>query len=215
MTGRGRLSSIELLGEDYDDIIAWAAGELRERTQLQQDILDELNKRLKVRAEEIGDDDFQPISRSAFSRYSVRLAGIARRMTETREISRVLTERLAPGDADTNTIAIAEFLKTVIFEALGNGGVVSPLDLKLAADALKAVTAAQKVSSDRRAKLDREADELAAKAAAKAKSEALEAAETVAREAGLSADRIAQLRRDFLGVRERPVKPTSVPTVTS
>lgn len=208
--GRGRLSSIELLGEDYDDIVMWAAGELRERKQLQLDILGEFNKRLQARSEEIGDEAFEPISKSAFNRYAMRLAGIARRLEHTREISRVLTDRLQPGDTDTVTIALAEAIKTAVFEAIGEAGDggTSMMDLKFAGDALKSAVAAQKHSSERRAKLEAEAQRQADALAAQLAKRAADAVEKAAAEAGLSKAAIAQLRRDFLGVRDKP-KPTA------
>lgn len=215
-SGRGRLSSIELLGEDYDDIVTWAAGELRERKQLQVDILGEFNRRLQARAEEIGDDGFEAISKSAFNRYAMKLAGLARRLEHTREISRVLTERLQPGDTDTVTIALAEAIKTSVFEAIGEAGEggLGMLDLKLGADALKAAVTAQKTSADRRAKLEAEADRKAAEMAAKLAERAADAVEKAAAEAGLSAAAIAQLRRDFLGVREVRRPAGTVPSIT-
>lgn len=213
--GRGRLSSIELLGEDYDDILTWAAGELRDRSKLQTDILGELNRQLQARAEGIGDTDFKPISRSAFSRYSVRLAGIARRLEHTREISRVLTERLQPGDTDTVTIALAEAIKTTVFEAIGEAGDagLGMMDLNFAASALKSAVAAQKTSAENRQKIEaeiaRKADEATRAAAAALAERAANAVTAVATEAGLSADTIAQLRRDFLGIRPKPAEPSA------
>ena len=44
--GRGRQSSIDLLPEDCDPIIAWAAGELAENSRTQQDIYEEFYTRL-------------------------------------------------------------------------------------------------------------------------------------------------------------------------
>jgi hypothetical protein len=201
-SGRGRLSSIELLGEDYDDIIAWAAGELRERRQLQVDILGEFNRRLAARAEEIGDDQFETVSKSAFGRYSMRQAQLIRRLDQTREISRVLADRLQAGETDNRTIVLAEMIKSAVFEALDDAGEsgLAMKDLKAAGDALKAVAAAQKVSSDRRAKLEAAAAEAAARAAASV----VEAVTAKAVEAGLSVEAVDQLKRDFLGVRLKP-----------
>lgn len=206
-TGRGRLSSIELLGEDYDDIVMWAAGELRERTQLQIDILGEFNRRLAARAEEIG-DAFEPISKSSFNRYAMHLSRIARRLEHTREIAKVLTDRLQPGDTDSVTIAVAEAIKTTVFEAIGEAGDagLSMMDLKFAGDALKSAVSAQKHSSDRRAKLEADAQRQAEAMAAQIAKRAADAVEKAAAEAGLSAAAVAQLRREFLGI--RPAKPT-------
>lgn len=199
-TGRGRLSSIELLGEDYEDIVAWAAGELRDRKQLQIDILGEFNARLQARAEEIGDDAFEPVSKSAFSRYSVRLSSIARRLEHTREISRVLTDRLQPGDADRVTVALAEAIKTAVFEAIGEAGEggVGFEDLKFAGDALKKAVDAQRASADMRQKLE--------KAIADKTAKAVESVAGAAEAAGQPIDKAAILRKireDVYGIFER------------
>lgn len=161
MAGRGRLSIIEQLPEDFDDIVLWASTELRERKQLQIDILAEFNKRLKARSDEIG-IDVPAISSSAFNRYSIRLARLSRRMEEAREITRVLTDRLEPGQTDDLTIAAAEMVKTLVLELLeagGDGGINTKGAQELAA-AIKNAAAAQAMSADRRRKLE---EEMAAK----------------------------------------------------
>lgn len=159
--GRGRLSIIEQLPEDFDDIVLWAATELRERKQLQIDILAEFNKRLQARGDETG-FEVPEISSSAFSRYSVRLAGLTRRIEETREITRVITDRLEPGQTDDLTIAVAETVKTLVFELLDNAGAggLTPKAAMELATALKSAVAAQSMSADRRRRLE---DELATK----------------------------------------------------
>ncbi len=157
MVGRGRLSSIELLGEEYDDIMTWVAGELRERRQLQIDLLPEFNKRLIARAEEIGDDLSRikppgvtqtgpdwPISKSAFSRHAVALAEDLRRVDEIREVSAVLCDRLQPGDTDDVTIYLAQLIKSAVAERIREDGRgKTPLmELNFAATALKSAEAA-------------------------------------------------------------------------
>src|SRR5688572_17965119 len=119
-SGRGRLSSIELLPVEAEPVVAWAMQELRARKHTQVDILDEFNKRLRAVAVEIG-TPIAPVSLSAFNRYAIRLASIARRLEETREIAGALTERLQPGDADDLTVMVAETIKTLVFELLEAG----------------------------------------------------------------------------------------------
>lgn len=208
MSGRGRLSSIELLGEEYDDIVRWAATELRERSQLQIDILGEFNRRLEARAHEVG-DDFEPVSKSAFNRYAMRLAGIARRLQYTREISQVLTDRLQPGDTDTVTIALAEAIKTAVFEGIGEAGEggSSMMDLKFAGDALKSAVAAQKASAELRTKMEAAILAKVAKAA--------ETAGTVAKARGMSVETVEAIKASILGIAPRtstapqPAEPAS------
>jgi hypothetical protein len=188
--GRGRLSIIEQLPEDFDDIVLWAATELRERKQLQIDILAEFNRRLKVRGEEIG-VDVPEISPSAFNRYSVRLAGLTRRIEETREITRVITDRLEPGQTDDLTVAVAETVKTLVFELLDNagaGGLTPKMAMELAT-ALKSAVAAQSMSADRRRKIE---DEMAAKTE--------KALAQVVKTKGLSAATADEIKRQILGI---------------
>lgn len=205
--GRGRLSRIDLLGPDYDDIVMWAAGQLRQRDTQQNEICAEFNARLKVRAEEIGDAGFTPISPSSFNRYSVALAETSRRMERTRDIARVLVDKLEPADSDNTTIVIAELIKSAIEEQLKENGEAgtSLKDLKFAGDALRSANAAKKQSSERRAKLEEEARRQAEAMANQMARRTMDAVEKAAVEAGLSAAAVAQLRRDLLGI--RPAKP--------
>ncbi|MES2755601.1 MAG: phage protein Gp27 family protein, partial [Pseudomonadota bacterium] len=75
--GRGRLSSIDLLPDDAEAEIIWALEELRERRQPQVAILAEFNARL-------ADRGVAGVSKSAFSRWSIRKALQFRRLDEVR-----------------------------------------------------------------------------------------------------------------------------------
>jgi hypothetical protein len=184
--GRGHLSSIDLLPDEAQPDIQWALAELKSRDRLQKEIHEEFNSRL-------ADRGLGPISASAFNRHSIKLAGIARRMEETREITSVLTERLEPGDTDNLTIMVAETIKTLVFEMLTDGGEAgfNPKQAKEMAEALRAAASAQKVSSERLRSVE---SDLAVKVEA--------VTEKLGKEMGLGKERIAQLRRDFLGVKD-------------
>lgn len=204
LDGRGRLSSIEMIGEDYEDIKVWATGELNLRTRPQSEILVEFNARLEVRARELG-DDFVPISRSAFNRYSMQRDRLGREMMYAMEISRVLIDRIQPGDSDTLTIVAAEAIKTAIFQRLSDEK-LEMKDIKAGADALKSANVAQKTSSDRKSKLDaqkaeQEAQEANQRREREREEAAANAVEAAVTEAGISADRAAEIRRKVLGVR--------------
>jgi len=183
--GRGRLSSIDLLPEEALPDIQWAMEELKNRDRLQKDIHEEFNSRL-------ADRGIAAISKSAFNRHSIKLAGIARRIEETRGITAVLTEKLEPGDTDNLTIMVAETIKTLVFEMLTEAGEAgfNPKQAKEMAEALRAAASAQKVSAERRAKLE---GELASKVD--------DAVEKIAEVAGLSAERAKDIREKVLGVR--------------
>ena len=183
--GRGRLSKIDMLPSEADEVVQWAALELREETLTQIEICSEFN-------EELAKLGIDPISASAFNRHSIRMADMIRRTNQTREIAAVLTDRMEPGQSDNVTITLAEMIKTLISELLDKGGEAgfSPKAAMELAGALKSAVAAEKMSSDRRTKLE-----------AKIETKVEEVIDKVSVEAGLSAERIKQLRRDVLGVR--------------
>lgn len=183
--GRGRLSSIDLLPEEAEPDIVWALEQLRERTMPQVAILDEFNGRL-------ADRGFGKVSKSAFSRWSVRKAIQFRRLDEVRAITSDVVTGLGTDGADQVTVAVAEMLKVAIYESLE--GQLDPKSIMELSRALGSAVSAQKASAEHRRKLE---EQVNAKVEA-----AAEVAETAAREAGLSADRVAQIRRDVLGVRQ-------------
>lgn len=183
--GRGRLSSIDMLPEEAEPDIVWALEQLRAQTQPQTAILDEFNARLADRG--IG-----KVSRSAFSRWSVRKALQFRRLDEVRAITGDIATALGTDGADQVTVAIAEMVKVAIYESLeGQLGAKEIMELSRA---LQSVVGAQKASTEHRARLE-------ARVAAQVE-EAADRAGVAAAEAGLSADRVAQIRRDVLGVRQ-------------
>lgn len=194
-TGRGRLSGIELLPEEATPIIAWAADELRDRSRTQLDIYQEFHAKLEdLQREHRGELEFTIPSFKAFNRHAIKLATLSRRLDETREIAGALAKSFDAGASDNLTVIAAEAIKTLVFEVLtaaGESG-IDPKGAMQLAGALYRATQAQGVSTARRLKVEQEFEQ---------KAEA--AIEKVAAEAGLSAERIAQLRRDFLGVRPK------------
>ena len=117
--GRGQLSSIELLPDEADCAVAWAAEELNARERTQVDILTEFNERL-------AELNLGPISASAFGRHSMRLARLGRRRSDVREITKALSARLEPGEVDDLTIMTAETIKMLVFELLEDGDKIEP-----------------------------------------------------------------------------------------
>lgn len=182
--GRGRLSSIDLLPEVADPIVAWAKDELGRRNRTQVDILADFNSRLNA----VG---CGPISSAAFNRKSVRLADYLRRKEQAREMAATMSETRNPDDVDDLTLMISEAIKTIISELLadaGEGGLSTKETLEMAR-ALQAAVSAESVSAKRRREVKKEFDEKATKAIDK-----------VAKIKGLSADAVATIRREVLGV---------------
>jgi hypothetical protein len=183
--GRGRLSSIDMLPDEAEPDIIWAVEAMRERSMPQLAILDEFNARL-------ADKGIGKVSKSAFSRWAVRKAIQFRRLDEVRAITSDVVAGLGTDGADQVTMACAEMLKVAIYESLE--GSVDPKGIMALSRALNSAVAAQKTSTEHRAKLE-------AQVASQVEAAADRAGEA-AREQGLSADRAAQIRRDVLGVRQ-------------
>ncbi len=191
--GRGRLSSIDLLPSECDEIITWAAQELAARKRSLVEIYGEFKTKLIALQGEFG-LAFDIPAFSSFHRHSVKLADMTRRLEQTREIAATMSERFDAEASDDLTLIAAEAIKTLVFELLqdnGEAGMSSKEAMELAR-ALQSALAAQNVSTIRRQKVQAE---LAAKTD--------KALEKVAQEKGLSPDTVAQLRREFLGVRPK------------
>ncbi len=185
---RGQLSSLDLLPDEAQDDLVWAIGELNRRQRTQADILFEFNDRLAVKG-------LGPISKSAFGRASVRVASRAAKIEERRRVYAAIAPTLTPEDVAKNDLVLGEFLKTLIDE-LADSPDLTPKNAQELARAHYAIVSAQRVSIERRKKLE---EEFAAKTE--------QVIERVSSEGGLSAERAAQLRRDLLGVRTPEAKP--------
>lgn len=200
--GRGRLTAIDLLPEECEEVITWAAGELAARERTQVDIYGEFKRKLIAVQGETG-ASFDIPSFSAFNRYSLRLSVLSRRLEQTREIAATLSERFDASGSDDLTLIAAEAIKTLILETLqmSGEGKLSPKGAMELANALRAASAAQVTSSNRRLKL--EAEEKARRVEADMKAKAEAALDHLASEPGISREAIARARREFLGVRPK------------
>lgn len=196
--GRGRLSSIDTLPEECDEDIAWANIALRERKMPQTEILRQFNARL-------ADRGVKGISKGAFSRYSVRIAMETRKIEATRQITNEVLKRLAPGERSDSMIAAAELLKYRIIEMVMGDDEPDPGALGKATLALQRLssTLARTSELQRRDRQEqREVEEREAQAAKRQKEEvdAANAAAKIAKDAGLSAERVQAIRRGVLGL---------------
>ncbi|MCO5059651.1 MAG: DUF3486 family protein [Rhizobiaceae bacterium] len=192
--GRGRLSGIEMLPAQATPIIAWANSELRDRERTQLDIYQEFCARLEeLHREHRGELEFAIPSFSAFNRHSIKLAALARRLDETREISGALAEKFDAGASDDLTVIAAEAIKTLIFEVLtaaGESG-IDPKGAMNLANALRAAAQAQGVSTVRRQKVEKEFAE-----------KVDSAVEKVAKVKGMTAESAEAIKDLILGVRK-------------
>lgn len=109
--GRGRLSSLDRLPRLADDAIAWANTQLREYNLTQGEILRELNARL-------ADLGIPPITRSAFSRYAVRLT-IGERTAKASQVAAIdLFDHLRVGAPSDARQLVVDALRFVLVQLL-------------------------------------------------------------------------------------------------
>lgn len=190
-TGRGRLSSLELLPKEADAIVAWAAGELADRERTQTDIYAEFVTRCEMLMKEHrGEIEFAIPAFSSFNRFSLRQARLSRRLDQTREIVAVLAEKHDAKASDDLTIIAGEMIKSVVLHMLGDAADgIAPKQLKELADAFRSAQAAQNLSQVRKFKSNAE---LEAKLG--------EAVEAVAKAKGLTAETTEQIKAEILGV---------------
>lgn len=192
--GRGRLSSIDLLPREVDDIVAWAADELSNRDRTQLDIYAEFVSRLEARmAEHRGEMEFEIPGLRSFNRHAMRLAKLGRMLDETREIVAVLADKFDPKASDDMTITTAETIKALVLHMIqatkGELDVRHSKNVMELATAFRQATQAQSVSSDRRRKAEADFE-------AKVK----EAVTTVAKAKGLTAETVEAIQAQVLGV---------------
>ncbi|ACF01889.1 Mu-like prophage FluMu protein GP27 [Rhodopseudomonas palustris TIE-1] len=191
---RGRLSEIDKLPEWADEAKLWAFEQLKERKLTQLEILDGFNGRLKVAAFEQGITDPPVISRSAFNRTAIRIAILSRRLEETREIAAVIAPKLDEAGDNSLTLMVAETLKTLISEMLGNAGELTADGataemLMMTARALAAAEQAKRISADGRRKIEAELNAKASKAV-----------DQVAKAKGLTTETVDAIKAKILGI---------------
>lgn len=196
--GRGRLSSIDMLPEEAEPDIVWANQALRERSMPQTEILRELNARLADRG--IG-----PISKGAFSRYSLRASLELRRMAASRQLTELILSKLQPGERSDGMVVAIEMMKHRIIEMVMAEDEPSPGMLNKATLALQrlssvAVREAQVKRIERKDQQEEAEREAADQKAAAAEAETADAVSRIATEAGLSADAITAIRKGVLGL---------------
>lgn len=195
MAGRGRLSFWDTLPEWGDGARLWAFQQLAERTLSQIDILDGVNERLRAAAWQEGiTADVPQASRSSLNRLSMRRASAVRKMAEAKAMYEGLASQFDHNDTDASSVVLGEFLKTLVLEIADTDGIGTKGAMELGR-AFQSIVSGMKISDDRRRKLQADYDAKTAKVIDK-----------MAKEGGLSADVVAQLRRDFLGIRPKPAE---------
>ncbi len=194
-TGRSRLTGIDLLPEECQPIVAWAASELQNRDRTQTEIYEEFVGKLQALDREYrGELEIKVPSFSAFNRYSIKLATMTRRLDETREIATAIAGKFDAQASDDLTLIAAEAIKTLIFELLTSKGEsgIDPKGTMALANALRAAAQAQTVSTARRQKVEADFAEKAEKAV-----------NSVTKSRGLTAETAQDILSQILGVEKQ------------
>lgn len=143
-------------------------------------------------------------SRSAVGRYKQDIDKVAEKLRRSREIAGALVKEIGPAAAEGKTgRLLVEVLQSIAFDHLMHqadsdapGTPMESQDFFFLAKALKEMASAQKIEVDRELTIRKE---VAKELLGKVEEAAAEASESG--EPGLSAERLAQLREDFLGVK--------------
>lgn len=175
----GRVSSIRRLPAEVRELIA----DLRERGRTIDEVMDKLHEL------EVG------VSRSALGRHVKQLDAIGAEIRRSRSVAEALVKRYGEAPESRTARLNIELMHAFINKLMvtEDGQIVS-LDAK---EAMFVATAMQKLAQASKQDIDREA--LLRKEFAKQLDDVVKEAEE-AGEKGLTADRLSQMRRDFLGV---------------
>lgn len=189
--GRGRLSSIQLLPKECSHIVMWAAAELQVMSSSQLDIYKEFVRRLEeLMQDSRGEIQFSIPSYSSFNRYSVNLDDMTRYMNETREMAAAIASTFDAGESDDLTLIATEAIKSLVFQMLSTKkDKIDPKGVQALANALRAASQAQSVSTARRQTVEKEFGE-----------KVTEAVEKVAKAKGLTAETTEEILGQILGV---------------
>lgn len=180
--GRGRLSSIEMLPEEAQEAVNWAATAIEERKLPLNEILAEFNRRLVA----LG---LEPVSKSAFSRYAVRQAILYREIEEGRRTTAELIDKFdLKGDKPLD-VAFAEMLKVSALARVRPGQIDEDALLALART-IKIIAETERIAEDNRERRRQREEDERKKA---------EAVSQQTRRAGVSEGTLTEINR-LLGV---------------
>lgn len=182
---RGRRSKVDLLPVNIRKRLDSG---LRDGSIQQIDLLDEINALIKA----AGLPEEQLLSRAGINRYATKMEAVGKSLREMREITQVWTAEL--GDKPTGEVTkfILEIGRSQLLKAMLNESESDMADVGLIKDAMLAV---QRLESAAMASHKREKEIRQAFA-----TEAANAAEKVAKSAGLTREAVAQLKNEILGI---------------
>lgn len=183
---KNRKSKFELLPKDIQDA---AHKEIRDGRLTQLQIVDAVNKLI----EEAGLPEENKINRSGFNRYHKRFADVGMRIKQAREVAEVWSHKLGEAPVSNLGKLLQEGIRALAFETQ-----MDMAEGKISADPKSLNQMAllcQRIESAAMASHKRETEIRKAFAV-----EVAETAEKVATQQGLTAEGVAALKREILGI---------------
>lgn len=183
---RGRRSKVDLLPSEIKELLNEM---LRDGRLEQTEVLEIVNQKI----DQAGLKKDAKLSRSGLNRYAARMEQIGSRIREMREISEVWVSKL--GDAPTSEVGklLQEAVRTLAsetsFALMESGEPVEPKALNQLAMVAQRIEAAAMTSHKREKEIR-----------AAFAQEAAEAVDTAAKSQGLTADSVALIKQQILGI---------------
>lgn len=191
---RGRGSKIETLP---DEVKALLDAMLRDREYTQQEILAEVNQQI----DELGLPSNEKISRSGLNRYSSKMAKIGKRMQQTQATAQAWVSKLGEKPSGDMGKLLIQMTQTMAFEiaqgAMNHDPDAEDSDSEPASLGMikELALTVQRLEKTRRDSIKNEQEIRKAFAA-----EAANKAETVAKQAGLTATAVQTIKNEILGI---------------
>ena len=184
-TTRGRASKVDLLPPNIKTTLTMM---LRDKQYSQAEILEEINNIIA----DSGLDESMQLTKTGLNRFASKMERIGKKIREAREVAEVWTKQL--GEAPQSDIGklLMEAVKTMAFDLTLNADEAvanDPKFLNQLALIANRIEQAQSISEERERKVRKEVAQQAA-----------ETAEKVVMQAGLSADTVAQIKQQILGI---------------
>ncbi|WP_370429607.1 DUF3486 family protein [Actinobacillus pleuropneumoniae] len=182
---RGRASKVDLLPPNIKTQLAMM---LRDKQYSQAEILEEINDLIR----DCGLPENMQLSKTGLNRYASRMEKVGAKIRQAREVAEVWTRQFSEMPQSDIGKTVIELVKHLAFEMssqYAENGIAEPKELAMLAVTVQRLEAAASLSYERERKIRKEVAQLAA-----------ETAEKAVAQAGLSADTVAQIKQQILGI---------------
>lgn len=185
-TTRGRASKVDLLP---DEIRSALHAMLRDKRHTQTDIREAVNELI----DEHGLPDELKLSRSGLNRYASNMEQVGSRIREAREVSKQWVAKLgAEPEGDVSRVLV-EMVRTLAFDSvIKMSESEKPLEPKFIKELAIGIERLEKAASESQKRELEIRKQIAAETA--------DAVDSIVKQAGLTADTIADIKRQILGI---------------